>query len=263
VRASRTPLQSYRRGVVGTGECRELFARIQPVCASTGGWLPCALSIYPTPSDWNSSDTEVQRSACSEPCCIFIFDRRETTGAVFDARSRAGSTVCFRSWRRQSFLEDAYLRAFADEHGPSGDATHTSDTGHPVDTMPTFPITLPLTHPAYTLADSAAEERAGGPQPLGVAAAPAHHPAEASRAGLPEPPAFDARAEYEVFVQFNQLIARRRAVVISPRFSTVRMAERLVVLGEGRVIEEGTYEELLAREGSHAELFEMQRAGYR
>ncbi|MFL5619508.1 MAG: ABC transporter ATP-binding protein [Gemmatimonadaceae bacterium] len=81
---------------------------------------------------------------------------------------------------------------------------------------------------------------------------------------LDEPTAaLDARAEYEVFVRFNQLMAGRMAVVISHRFSTVRMADRIVVLGEGRVVEEGTHEELLAREGLYAELFEMQAAGYR
>ena len=81
---------------------------------------------------------------------------------------------------------------------------------------------------------------------------------------LDEPTAaLDARAEYEVFVRFNQLMAGRMAVVISHRFSTVRMADRIVVLGSGRVIEEGTHEQLLAREGLYAELFEMQAAGYR
>src|SRR5215207_2353004 len=81
---------------------------------------------------------------------------------------------------------------------------------------------------------------------------------------LDEPTAaLDARAEYEVFVRFNQLMAGRMAVVISHRFSTVRMADRIVVLGEGRVIEEGTHEDLLAREGLYSELFEMQAAGYR
>ena len=81
---------------------------------------------------------------------------------------------------------------------------------------------------------------------------------------LDEPTAaLDARAEYEVFVRFNQLMAGRMAVVISHRFSTVRMADRIVVLGEGRVLEEGTHDALLARGGLYAELFEMQAAGYR
>ncbi len=81
---------------------------------------------------------------------------------------------------------------------------------------------------------------------------------------LDEPTAaLDARAEYEVFVRFNQLMAGRMAVVISHRFSTVRMADRIVVLGGGRVIEAGTHEALVAGHGLYAELFEMQAAGYR
>ena len=81
---------------------------------------------------------------------------------------------------------------------------------------------------------------------------------------LDEPTAaLDARAEYEVFVRFNQLMAGRMAVVISHRFSTVRMADRIVVLGDGKVIEEGTHESLVARQGLYAELFEMQAQGYR
>jgi ATP-binding cassette subfamily B protein len=81
---------------------------------------------------------------------------------------------------------------------------------------------------------------------------------------LDEPTAaLDARAEYEVFVRFNQLMAGRMAVVISHRFSTVRMADRIVVLGGGAVIEEGTHDQLVARGGVYAELFEMQAAGYR
>ena len=81
---------------------------------------------------------------------------------------------------------------------------------------------------------------------------------------LDEPTAaLDARAEYEVFVRFNQLMAGRMAVVISHRFSTVRMADRIVVLADGKVLEEGTHEKLRAGRGLYAELFEMQAAGYR
>jgi ATP-binding cassette subfamily B protein len=81
---------------------------------------------------------------------------------------------------------------------------------------------------------------------------------------LDEPTAaLDARAEYEVFLRFNELMAGRMAVVISHRFSTVRMADRIIVLSGGRVVEEGTHDALAAGNGLYAELFEMQAAGYR
>ena len=81
---------------------------------------------------------------------------------------------------------------------------------------------------------------------------------------LDEPTAaLDARAEYEVFVRFNELMAGRMAVVISHRFSTVRMADRIIVLAGGRVVEEGSHDSLLASPGLYSELFEMQAAGYR
>jgi ATP-binding cassette subfamily B protein len=81
---------------------------------------------------------------------------------------------------------------------------------------------------------------------------------------LDEPTAaLDARAEYDVFLRFNELMAGRMAVVISHRFSTVRMADRIIVLKEGTVVEDGTHAELVRRGGLYAELFEMQAAGYR
>ena len=81
---------------------------------------------------------------------------------------------------------------------------------------------------------------------------------------LDEPTAaLDARAEYEVFRRFSELTAGRMAVLISHRFSTVRMADRILVLEHGRVIEEGSHEELFARGGKYAELFSLQAAGYR
>jgi ATP-binding cassette subfamily B protein len=81
---------------------------------------------------------------------------------------------------------------------------------------------------------------------------------------LDEPTAsLDARAEYDVFLRFNALMAGRMAVVISHRFSTVRMADRIIVLRLGEIVEEGTHDQLVAREGLYAELFGMQAAGYR
>src|SRR6266542_1713234 len=81
---------------------------------------------------------------------------------------------------------------------------------------------------------------------------------------LDEPTAaLDARAEYEVFLRFSELVAGRMAILISHRFSTVRMADRIIVLRDGTVVEQGTHEELLASPGLYAELFSLQAAGYR
>ena len=81
---------------------------------------------------------------------------------------------------------------------------------------------------------------------------------------LDEPTAaLDARAEYDVFVRFNELMAGRMAVVISHRFSTVRMADRIIVLKHGEIVEQGTHDDLVAADGLYAELFGMQAAGYR
>jgi ATP-binding cassette subfamily B protein len=81
---------------------------------------------------------------------------------------------------------------------------------------------------------------------------------------LDEPTAaLDARAEYEVFLRFSELVAGRMAILISHRFSTVRMADRIIVLRHGRVEEQGSHEELLENHGLYEELFAMQAAGYR
>ncbi len=81
---------------------------------------------------------------------------------------------------------------------------------------------------------------------------------------LDEPTAaLDARAEYEVFLRFSELTKGRMAVLISHRFSTVRMADRILVLRGGELVEQGTHVELLAVGGLYSELFQLQAAGYR
>jgi ATP-binding cassette subfamily B protein len=75
--------------------------------------------------------------------------------------------------------------------------------------------------------------------------------------------ALDARAEYEVFQRFAELTKNKSAILISHRFSTVRMADRILVLEKGELIEIGSHEELLAKGGIYAELFDLQAMGYR
>ncbi len=81
---------------------------------------------------------------------------------------------------------------------------------------------------------------------------------------LDEPTAaLDARAEFEAFERFTELSEGKTAVLISHRFSTVRMADRILVLKNGGILELGTHEELLTKGGLYAELFNYQAQGYR
>jgi ATP-binding cassette subfamily B protein len=80
---------------------------------------------------------------------------------------------------------------------------------------------------------------------------------------LDEPTAaLDARAEYEVFQRFAELTKGKSAVLISHRFSTARLADRILVLEKGTVLEIGTHQELLDKNGRYAELFNLQAMGY-
>ena len=81
---------------------------------------------------------------------------------------------------------------------------------------------------------------------------------------LDEPTAaLDARAEYEVFERFNELTESKMALFISHRFSTVRMAERIIVLENGYIAEEGSHDQLIALGGRYADMFELQASSYR
>jgi ATP-binding cassette subfamily B protein len=81
---------------------------------------------------------------------------------------------------------------------------------------------------------------------------------------LDEPTAaLDARSELEVFERFAELTQGKMALLISHRFSTVRMADRIVVLSGGKLVEEGNHQQLMALNGQYAEMFEMQAASYR
>jgi ATP-binding cassette subfamily B protein len=70
-------------------------------------------------------------------------------------------------------------------------------------------------------------------------------------------------AEYDVFRRFSELTAGRMAIMISHRFSTVRMCDRIAVLADGRIREEGSHRQLLAEGGRYAEMFELQASNYR
>src|SRR5699024_9479143 len=74
--------------------------------------------------------------------------------------------------------------------------------------------------------------------------------------------ALDAQAEYDVFERFSGLTKGKTSIIISHRFSTVRMADRILVLKNGTVLELGTHEELMSNPKLYAELFKLQAAGY-
>jgi ATP-binding cassette subfamily B protein len=81
---------------------------------------------------------------------------------------------------------------------------------------------------------------------------------------LDEPTAaLDARSEFDVFHRFAELTTGKMALFISHRFSTVRMADRIVVLDKGKIAEEGSHDQLAGTGGRYAEMFEMQAASYR
>ena len=73
----------------------------------------------------------------------------------------------------------------------------------------------------------------------------------------------DAQAEYDVFAKFRVLTQGKTAIFISHRFSTVRLADRILVIEHGRLIENGSHHELMALGGRYAELFNLQAEAYR
>jgi ATP-binding cassette subfamily B protein len=81
---------------------------------------------------------------------------------------------------------------------------------------------------------------------------------------LDEPTAaLDAKSEHEVFQRFAELTKGKMALLISHRFSTVKMADRILVLENGRIAEQGHHDQLLQNKGRYAEMFELQAASYR
>jgi ATP-binding cassette, subfamily B, bacterial len=68
-----------------------------------------------------------------------------------------------------------------------------------------------------------------------------------------------AQAEYELFCQFHELSRGRTTILVSHRFSTLSIADRILVMGKGRIIESGTHQELLGRAGNYAKLYHLHR----
>jgi len=96
-----------------------------------------------------------------------------------------------------------------------------------------------------------------------VALARAFMREEADILVLDEPTAaLDAEAEHAIFERFRQLARGRTTLLISHRFSTVRRADRIVVIEQGKIVEQGTHEELMALGGRYAHLFTLQAKGY-
>jgi ABC-type multidrug transport system fused ATPase/permease subunit len=80
---------------------------------------------------------------------------------------------------------------------------------------------------------------------------------------LDEPTAaLDAQAEYELYCHFRQLVQGRTCILITHRFSTVRMADCIAVLADGHIVEHGLHDELLSHHGPYARLYSMQAESY-
>ena len=175
-----------------------------------------------------------------------------------DLRARIG--VIFQDFVRFSFTASENVAVgriqARDDTGRITRATHRSLADAVIDRLP-----LGYEQPLGKRFADGVDLSGGEWQKIAIARA---YMREAEILILDEPTAaLDARAEFEVFQRFRDLSQGRSAVLISHRFSTVRMADRILVLEGGRVIESGSHADLQALGGRYAELFELQAAGYR
>ncbi|MBU2638149.1 MAG: ABC transporter ATP-binding protein/permease [Nanoarchaeota archaeon] len=117
------------------------------------------------------------------------------------------------------------------------------------------------THIGKTLVDEGTELSIGQWQKIALARA---FFKDANLLCLDEPTAaVDARAEYRLFRKFRQLTKNKTTILISHRFSTVRMADRIIVMHNGKIVEQGSHRQLLANKGRYSRLFRMQASGYK
>ncbi len=117
------------------------------------------------------------------------------------------------------------------------------------------------THVGKTLKDEGVELSVGQWQKIALARA---FFKDAQILCLDEPTAaVDAKAEYQLFQKFEKLTKEKTTILISHRFSTVRMADKIVLIDKGKIVENGSHHELLRKRGKYAQLFKMQAEGYR
>ncbi len=148
------------------------------------------------------------------------------------------------------------LPALVEDRARIGRAVERAGAGELVGALPRG-----LETPLGGWFESGHELSAGQWQKLAVARAFMREEAEVLI--LDEPTAsIDAEAEHDLFQRFRELASSRSAIVISHRFSTVRIADRIAVLHGGRLVELGSHRELLAQDGRYAHLFRLQAQGY-
>ncbi len=167
------------------------------------------------------------------------------------------------------FQDFARYQLKVGENVGAGDARYFEDEakwGEAADKGMATPIIEQLPHGFHTQLGKWFKEgrELSGGQWQKIALARAFMRSEADVLVLDEPTAaMDAAAEATIFEHFRKLTQRKIAILISHRFSTVRMADQIVVIEQGRIIERGSHEQLMQLNGHYAHLFSLQARGYR